>query len=192
MNKRFISMIIVSALSISILAGCGNNKTNDENVTTPPSQEENITTEDSNADEEDTSADTITDESNETENIDEDITKKVENKFTEAIDYLYNRDYSDSQSLEDAKEYITNNFTEDSIEEMISVVENYGMEVSYSDLLITGVKEIENSTYKKAFDIRYNISVFIGKGSIYSDIIGTVVEDNDGNILIQSINEGNF
>lgn len=192
MNKRFISMIIVSVLSISILAGCGNNKTNDENVTTPPSQEENITTEDSNADEEDTSADTITDESNETENIDEDITKKVENKFTEAIDYLYNRDYSDSQSLEDAKEYITNNFTEDSIEEMISVVENYGMEVSYSDLLITGVKEIENSTYKKAFDIRYNISVFIGKGSIYSDIIGTVVEDNDGNILIQSINEGNF
>lgn len=192
MNKRFISMIIVSALSISILAGCGNNKTNDENVTTPPSQEENITTEDSNADEEDTSADTITDESNETENIDEDITKKVENKFTEAIDYLYNRDYSDSQSLEDAKEYITNNFTEDSIEEMISVVENYGIEVSYSDLLITGVKEIENSTYKKAFDIRYNISVFIGKGSIYSDIIGTVVEDNDGNILIQSINEGNF
>lgn len=192
MNKRFISMIIVSVLSISILAGCGNNKTNDENVTTPPSQEENITTEDSNADEEDTSADTITDESNETENIDEDITKKVENKFTEAIDYLYNRDYSDSQSLEDAKEYITNNFTEDSIEEMISVVENYGIEVSYSDLLITGVKEIENSTYKKAFDIRYNISVFIGKGSIYSDIIGTVVEDNDGNILIQSINEGNF
>lgn len=192
MNKRFISMIIVSALSISILAGCGNNKTNDENVTTPPSQEENITTEDSNADEEDTSADTITDESNETENIDEDITKKVENKFTEAIDYLYNRDYSDSQSLEDAKEYITNNFTEDSIEEMISVVENYGIGVSYSDLLITGVKEIENSTYKKAFDIRYNISVFIGKGSIYSDIIGTVVEDNDGNILIQSINEGNF
>ena len=151
MNKRFISMIIVSALSISILAGCGNNKTNDENVTTPPSQEENITTEDSNADEEDTSADTITDESNETENIDEDITKKVENKFTEAIDYLYNRDYSDSQSLEDAKEYITNNFTEDSIEEMISVVENYGMEVSYSDLLITGIKEIESSTYKKAF-----------------------------------------
>lgn len=192
MNKRFISMIIVSALSISILAGCGNNKTNDENVTTPPSQEENITTDESNTDEEDTSADTITDESNETENIDEDITKKVENKFTEAIDYLYNRDYSDSQSLEDAKEYITNNFTEDSIEEMISVVENYGMEVSYSDLLITGVKEIENSTYKKAFDIRYNISVFIGKGSIYSDIIGTVVEDNDGNILIQSINEGNF
>ena len=192
MNKRFISMIIVSALSISILAGCGNNKTNDENVTTPPSQEENITTEDSNADEEDTSADTITDESNETENIDEDITKKVENKFTEAIDYLYNRDYSDSQSLEDAKEYITNNFTEDSIEETISVVENYGMEVSYSDLLITGIKEIESSTYKKAFDIRYNISVFIGKGSIYSDIIGTVVEDNDGNILIQSINEGNF
>lgn len=192
MNKRFISMIIVSALSISILAGCGNNKTNDENVTTPPSQEENITTDDSNTDEEGTSADTITDESNETENIDEDITKKVENKFTEAIDYLYNRDYSDSQSLEDAKEYITNNFTEDSIEEMISVVENYGMEVSYSDLLITGVKEIENSTYKKAFDIRYNISVFIGKGSIYSDIIGTVVEDNDGNILIQSINEGNF
>lgn len=192
MNKRFISMIIVSVLSISILAGCGNNKTNDENVTTPPSQEENITTDDSNTDEEGTSADTITDESNETENIDEDITKKVENKFTEAIDYLYNRDYSDSQSLEDAKEYITNNFTEDSIEEMISVVENYGMEVSYSDLLITGVKEIENSTYKKAFDIRYNISVFIGKGSIYSDIIGTVVEDNDGNILIQSINEGNF
>lgn len=192
MNKRFISMIIVSALSISMLAGCGNNKTNDENVTTPPSQEENITTDDSDVDEEDTSADTVTDESNETENIDEDITKKVENKFTEAIDYLYNRDYSDSQSLEDAKEYITNNFTEDSIEEMISVVENYGMEVSYSDLLITGIKEIENSTYKKAFDIRYNISVFIGKGSIYSDIIGTVVEDNDGNILIQSINEGNF
>lgn len=192
MNKRFISMIIVSALSISILAGCGNNKTNDENVITPPSQEENITTDESNTDEEDTSADTITDESDETENIDEDITKKVENKFTEAIDYLYNRDYSDSQSLEDAKEYITNNFTEDSIEEMISVVENYGMEVSYSDLLITGIKEIESSTYKKAFEIRYNIMVAIGKGSIYSDIIGTVVEDNDGNILIQSINEGNF
>ena len=192
MNKRFISMIIVSALSISILVGCGNNKTNDKNITTLPSQEENITIEDSNVDEEDTSADTITDESNETENIDEDITKKVENKFTEAIDYLYNRDYSDSQSLEDAKEYITNNFTEDSIEETISVVENYGMEVSYSDLLITGIKEIESSTYKKAFDIRYNISVFIGKGSIYSDIIGTVVEDNNGNILIQSINEGNF
>lgn len=193
MNKKFISMIIVSALSISLLAGCGNNKNNnDNNVNTPPSQEENITPEDPSTPEEDTSADVDTNESDKTENNDENITNKVEKKFTEAIEYLYNRDYSDPQSLEDAKKYITDNFTEDSIKEMTSVVENYGIGVSYSDLLITGIKETEDPNYEKAFKIRYNITVAIGKGSVYSDIIGTVVEDKDGNILIQSINEGNF
>ena len=56
------------------------------------------------------------------------------------------------------------------------------------------VKNIENNDdrYESMYEIRYNVSLTIGKPSIYSDVIAKVVVDKNGKIFIESINDFEF
>ena len=120
--------------------------------------------------------------------------EKIEAKFTEIMDFLYNRDYSNEEKSIEAENYIKENFTPEGAKNMINKIISYGEKVSYSDLLITLVKNIENNDdrYESMYEIRYNVSITIGKPSIYSDVIAKVVVDKDGKILIESINDFEF
>lgn len=196
MKKRVLSLIIISALSLSLFVGCNDNNTNNSQNTNQ--QEEQQNQQEENKNEDDIQAgndDSNTDTDTESDTVVEEITdEKIENKFTEAIEFIYNRDYSNEEKVLEAENYIKENFTPEGAENMINKIVSYDGQVSYSDLLVTLVKNIENTDdrYESMYEVRYNISVAVGKPSIYSDIIAKVVVDKDGKILIESINDFEF
>lgn len=63
-----------------------------------------------------------------------------------------------------------------------------------SDILITKITEIRSNdaSYVKSYEVRYNVTITEGKPSKYSDLKGIVVEDINGNLFIDSINQNNF
>lgn len=198
MNNKFLLVLLISLLSISLLIGCSNNSTEEAAIEKPSVEdtqdtssndvEETPTIDNSDEENKNTASDT-TDDENELS-----LEESLENKFTEAMDYLYNNDYSDSQKTSEAEAYIKENFTPEGSKDMINKILSYGSEVTSSDFLITLTKKVENTDerYASMYEIRYNISVSIGKPSIYSDIIACLVVDNDGNIFIDKINNFNF
>lgn len=196
MKKRVLSLILISALSLSLFVGCGDDNTNNnsQNSNQQEEQQPEKNNEDNNTDKE-ASAENNDKDTDTGANIVEEITdEKIEAKFTEVMEFLYNRDYSNEEKSMEAENYIKENFTPEGAKNMINKIISYGEKVSYSDLLITLVKNIENNDdrYESMYEIRYNVSITIGKPSIYSDVVAKVVVDKDGKIFIENINDFEF
>ncbi|SCJ33837.1 Uncharacterised protein [uncultured Clostridium sp.] len=194
MKKRVLSLILISALSLSLFVGCGDDNTNNnsQNSNQQEEQQPEKNNEDNNTDKE---ASAENNDKDTGANIVEEITdEKIEAKFTEVMEFLYNRDYSNEEKSMEAENYIKENFTPEGAKNMINKIISYGEKVSYSDLLITLVKNIENNDdrYESMYEIRYNVSITIGKPSIYSDVVAKVVVDKDGKIFIENINDFEF
>ena len=194
MRRKSLALLLSSLLTLSLFVGCGNKDINDTSnnntdINTP-------VVEDNNDDATNTDNDIDSDNADENGNVQEskDIEEAVENKLEEAINKLYNSDYTNKSDMEAAIEYINNNFTTYGASSEINQIESYNNEISYSDFLITLVKEVDNinSEYKNTYEVRYNITIASGKPSVYTDIIAVLVIDNNDNVLIDSINEGNF
>lgn len=195
MKKRILSIILISTLSLALFVGCGSandNYNTNANVQSTNKQEEQQKEDNKNENESPVESE---DENTVANTIIEEVTdEKVEAKFIEAMNYLYNNDYSNEEKSIDAENYIKENFTPEGAENMINKIISYGDTVYSSDLLVTLVKNVENNDdrYESMYEIRYNISIAIGKPSIYSDVIAKVVVDKDGKILIVSINDFEF
>ncbi|MBU3107733.1 hypothetical protein [Clostridium gasigenes] len=118
----------------------------------------------------------------------------VKDLFTSAINNLYNTDYSTRENKDLSKEFVRKNFSEKGAENITKNINEYNSSFSSSDLLISNVKEIqsENGNYRKAYEVIYNVVITSGKPSSYSDLIGIVVEDNNGNLFIDSLSQNNF
>ncbi|GAB6168353.1 hypothetical protein JCM1393_08130 [Clostridium carnis] len=206
MKKRFLSIIITTLLSFSVLVSCSNNITANEKNNY---SKEEITI-DANADlkkennkEENNNKVSNNNEVSNNKNsnnapiendsftTEDSIKKSFENSLTN----LYKNDYSIEKNKDLAKEFIKKNFTENGTEKINERIKEYNSKLDFSDLTITGIKEIKNidgNKYLNTYEIRYNITVIDEKPSIYSDIIGVVVTDKSGQVLIDSINQGNF
>lgn len=196
MKKKVLSILLVSILSLSLFVGCGNNNDN-TNTQNPNQQEEQQMQEQQPEDNENDEETSVESDDKDTESdvvIAEVTDEQIESKFTEVMEYLYNRDYSNEENSLEAENYIKEHFTPEGSKDMINKIISYGDKVSYSDLLITLVKNVENNDdrYKSMYEIRYNISIAIGKPSIYSDVIAKVVVDENNKILIESINDFQF
>lgn len=195
MKKRVLSLILISALSLSLFVGCGEEKSNNNSQNSTQQEEvqqSEVNNQKDNKD--DASASKDNDKAAESTIVGEVTDEKIESKFTEVMEYLYNRDYSNEEESMEAENYIKENFTPEGAKNMISKIISYGEKVSYSDLLVTLVKNIENNDdrYESMYEIRYNVSLTIGKPSIYSDVIAKVVVDKNGKIFIESINDFEF
>ena len=195
MKKRVLSLILISALSLSLFVGCGEEKSNNNSQNSTQQEEvqqSEVNNQKDNKD--DASASKDNDKAAESTIVEEVTDEKIESKFTEVMEYLYNRDYSNEEESMEAENYIKENFTPEGAKNMISKIISYGEKVSYSDLLVTLVKNIENNDdrYESMYEIRYNVSLTIGKPSIYSDVIDKVVVDKNGKIFIESINDFEF
>lgn len=193
MKKRLLSLIIAGTLSTVMLYGCGDK---DKVQDSTPSQSQSQNDSEPDTSNEDVNATSIEGEGNDGETtVSEDIEAKLIEKFTEAISTIYNTDYSSADKIKDVNDYIESNFTSESKEDMLNTVENYSSEIFSSDLVITLVKEVANiddSKYDGTYEIRYNVTITEEKPFVYPDIIGKVVIDKSGNVLINTINEGNF
>lgn len=193
MKKRLISLIIISTLSLSLMVGCG--ETKDTGKDTPETnnsetqKESDTETESKPEANSEESSDSATTESMATTT--EDSIKEI---FSEVLTKLYNTDYSVEEKKAEAKEYARSTFSEEGFEEFLKNLNDYNSEFSSSDLLITKVTEIknDNSSYVKAYEIRYNVTITAGKPSIYNDLIGVVWEDKEGKLFVNSINQQNF
>lgn len=195
MKKRVLSLILISALSLSLFVGCGKDDSNNNSQNSTQQEEvqqSEVNNQKDNKD--DASASKDNDKAAESTIVEEVTDEKIESKFTEVMEYLYNRDYSNEEESMEAENYIKENFTPEGAKNMISKIISYGEKVSYSDLLVTLVKNIENNDdrYESMYEIRYNVSLTIGKPSIYSDVIAKVVVDKNGKIFIESINDFEF
>ena len=181
MKKRFLSIIIISTLSISLLVGC-NKSTDISNNTDSTINFEN---------EKNTFTDSSTEDSNGDVMKNED---KIQDLFTSAIDTLYNTDYSLEENKSSSIEFINNKFTKEGSENIIKNINSYNSTFNSSDLVITNIKEIKpiNNDYLKAYEVSYNVTITSGKPSAYSDLVGVVVEDKNSNLFIHSLNENNF
>lgn len=187
MKKRLISLIVIGTLSLSLMIACSEN--NDTSTNTPPSTtSEN---QDNNKSDKET-----TDNSTEEDVVDTSIKNEdtIKTAFSEALTELYNTDYSVAENKSEAKEYARSKFSEEGYEEFLKNLNDYDSEFKSSDLLITKIKEIQNdnTTYVKAYEVTYNVTITSGKPTAYSDLIGMVVEDKDGKIFIYSFNQRNF
>ena len=193
MKRRVLSLILISALSLSLFVGCGDDKANNNSQN---SNQQEAQQQPENNNQKDNNKENTSNENNDKESstVEEVTNEKIEAKFTEVMDFLYNIDYSNEEKSMEAENYIKENFTPEGAKNMISKIISYGEKVSYSDLLITLVKNIENNEdrYESMYEIRYNVSITIGKPSIYSDVIAKVVVDKDGKIFIESINDFEF
>ena len=181
MKKRILSLIVAGALSITVLYGCSDK---DKTEVITPSQTES---------QNDTDKNTSNENSDTTK--DKNIEEKVEEKFTEAISTIYNTDYSSTDNAKTVTDYINNNFTEETKEDMLNKVKEYSTKLSSSDFVITLVEKVDNiddAKYDGTYEIRYSVTIAKEKPSAYSDIIGKVTVDKSGNVLINEINEGNF
>lgn len=197
MKKRLLSLMIVGALLLVNLYGCGDND-NKQEVTPSQNQSQNDTDNDASNEDKDTTENDAT-EDDTTENDDattaENIEEKAKEKFTEAISLIYNTDYSSSDEAKAVNDYVNANFTEETKEDMLKTLETYTSKISSSDFVITLIKKADNIDDKKydaTYNIRYTTTITKLKPFAYSDIIGTVVVDKSGNVLINKISEGNF
>ena len=193
MRRKTLSLLICSLLSLTLLAGCSKTTDNNNNSETNESNNsisENVNNNDSESNIEDS---VESEDNNEDESI-ENIDALIDVTITTAISTLYNTDYSNSEYLKNSIEFIKKHFTANGQSHAIKQIESYDGEISTSDLLITLIQEVKNnnSQYKATYNIRYNLTLIEGKPSAYSDIIATVVLDNNNNILIESLNEDNF
>ena len=193
MRRKTLSLLICSLLSLTLLAGCSKTTDNNNNSETNESNNsisENVNNNDSESNIEDS---VESEDNNEDESI-ENIDALIDVTITTAISTLYNTDYSNSENLKNSIEFIKKHFTANGQSHAIKQIESYDGEISTSDLLITLIQEVKNnnSQYKATYKIRYNLTLIEGKPSAYSDIIATVVLDNNNNILIESLNEDNF
>lgn len=193
MRRKTLSLLICSLLSLTLLAGCSKTTDNNNNSETNESNNsisENVNNNDSESNIEDS---VESEDNNEDESI-ENIDALIDVTITTAISTLYNTDYSNSENLKNSIEFIKKHFTANGQSHAIKQIESYDGEISTSDLLITLIQEVKNnnSQYKATYNIRYNLTLIEGKPSAYSDIIATVVLDNNNNILIESLNEDNF
>lgn len=195
MKKRLLSLVIASTLSIVMLYGCGD-KDNVKNNTPSPSQSQSQNDSEKDTSNEEVNVDSTEGEGNNGEaTVSENIETKIKDKFTEAIATIYNTDYNSVDKVKEVTDYIESNFTEENKEDMLNTIKNYSSEISSSDLVITLVKKVDNidaSKYDDTYEIRYSVTITEEKPFVYPDIIGTVVIDKSGNLLINSINEGNF
>lgn len=195
MKKRLLSLVIASMLSIVMLYGCGD-KDNSQNNTPSPSQSQSQNDSNKDTSNEEVNVNSIEGEGTNGETtVNENIETKIKDKFTEAIATIYNTDYNSVDKVKEVTDYIESNFTKESKEDMLNVIQNYSSKISSSDLVITLVKEVENiddSKYDGTYEIRYSVTITEEKPFVYTDIIGKVVIDKSGNVLINSINEGNF
>ena len=193
MRRKTLSLLICSLLSLTLLAGCSKTTDNNNNSETNESNNsisENVNNNDSESNIEDS---VESEDNNEDESI-ENIDALIDVTITTAISTLYNTDYSNSENLKNSIEFIKKHFTANGQSHAIKQIESYDGEISTSDLLISLIQEVKNnnSQYKATYNIRYNLTLIEGKPSAYSDIIATVVLDNNNNILIESLNEDNF
>lgn len=191
MKKRLLSLIVISALSLSLMVGC--TSTNDAAKDTPETNVSESQT-DTDAGKE---AEPTTENASDSDTVgSEDISNEdsIKETFTEVLTKLYNTDYSVEENKAEAKEYARSTFSEEGFEEFLKNLNDYDSEFSSSDLLITKVTEIknDNSSYVKAYEVRYNVTITAGKPSSYTDLIGVVWEDKDGKLFINSINQSNF
>ncbi|MBM6838540.1 hypothetical protein H9X77_09965, partial [Clostridium saudiense] len=159
MKKRVLSLILISALSLSLFVGCGEEKSNNNSQNSTQQEEvqqSEVNNQKDNKD--DASASKDNDKAAESTIVEEVTDEKIESKFTEVMEYLYNRDYSNEEESMEAENYIKENFTPEGAKNMISKRISYGEKVSYSDLLVTLVKNIENNDdrYESMYEIRYN------------------------------------
>lgn len=178
MKKILMSLIIISTLSTSLLIGCSSNK---DTVEDTPSN--NISENQTNTESNETPQSTNSSK--------EDSVKEI---FSEVLTKLYNTDYSIDENKSASKEYARSTFSEEGFEEFLKNLNDYDSEFKSSDLLITKVTEVknDNSSYSKAYEVRYNVTITAGKPSVYNDLIGVVWEDKDGKLFINSINQSNF
>lgn len=217
MRKKLLSLMLVGALSISMLYGCSDT---DKIESTTPSQNQSqddsktdTSKENANEDVNDNKDETSSEDTPTSGNTDpnaeingdennnindgskEDINVKVKDKFTEAISTIYNSDFTSDNSIKTVTDYINDNFADESKEDMLNTIKSYTTKISSSDLVITLVREVETidaSKYDATFDVRYNVTITEDKPFVYSDLIGKVVIDKSGKVLIKQINEGNF
>lgn len=191
MKKRLLSLIVISTLSLSLMVGCtGTNDAAKDTTETNVSESQT----DTDADKE---AEPTTENSSDSDTVEsEDISNEdsIKETFTEVLTKLYNTDYSVEENKAEAKEYARSTFSEEGFEEFLKNLNDYDSEFSSSDLLITKVTEIknDNSSYVKAYEVRYNVTITAGKPSSYTDLIGVVWEDKDGKLFINAINQSNF
>lgn len=191
MKKRLISLIVICTLSLSLMVACTEN--NDTSNNTPSNtnsqiQGDNTSTESDNENNsEPTDNSTVDDASIKNEDA-------IKTAFSDALTELYNTDYSVAENKSKAKEYARSKFSEEGYEEFLKNLNDYDSEFKSSDLLITKIKEIQNdnTTYVKAYEVTYNVTITSGKPTAYSDLTGMVVEDKDGKIFIYSFNQRNF
>lgn len=191
MKKRLLSLIVISTLSLSLMVGCTG--TNDAAKDTPETNVSESQTDTNN----DTESEPTTENPSDSDTVEsEDISNEdsIKETFTEVLTKLYNTDYSVEENKSEAKEYARSTFSEEGFEEFLKNLNDYDSEFSSSDLLITKVTEIknDNSSYVKAYEVRYNVTITAGKPSSYTDLIGVVWEDKDGKLFINSINQSNF
>lgn len=191
MKKRLLSLIVISTLSLSLMVGCAS--TNDAAKDTPETNVSESQTDTNN----DTESEPTTENPSDSDTVEsEDISNEesIKETFTEVLTKLYNTDYSVEENKSEAKEYARSTFSEEGFEEFLKNLNDYDSEFSSSDLLITKVTEIknDNSSYVKAYEVRYNVTITAGKPSSYTDLIGVVWEDKDGKLFINSINQSNF
>lgn len=119
MKKRLISLIVISTLSLSLLVGCMDNKES-ANDTPPNINVEDTTDSNNETKENDTPEDRNTED---TKNEDTDNTDTIANNdgvtsaslieesFTNALNELYNSDYSHKENKDLAKEYVRSKFS---------------------------------------------------------------------------------
>ena len=195
MKKKVLSILLVSVLSLSLFVGCTNTTDVNNSGTSNQEQQESVNNNEEFSAENKEDEPSFENKEEESNTVVEEVTEdQIESKFTEVLEFLYNRDYSNEEQAIEAENYIKDNFTPEGAENMINTIITYCENVSYSDLLITLVKNVENNDdrYKSMYEIRYNISVAIGKPSIYSDVIAKVVVDRNNTIFIESINDFQF
>lgn len=194
MKKRLISLIVIGTLSLSLMVACTKNNDTSNNTPSNTSSQTQEDNESPNSDKENN------DESTNNSTVEDGSDTSIKNEdaikiaFSEALTELYNTDYSVAENKSEAKSYARSKFSEEGFEEFLKNLNDYDSEFESSDLLITKIKEIQNdnTTYVKAYEVTYNVTITSGKPTAYSDLIGMVVEDKDGNILINSFNQRNF
>jgi len=203
MKKKFIS-IIIATLSVSLLVGCSEpNDTSNYSNNTSNSQSNTNNSSDKDKTDNDASSDSLTSNTEDSTSNTEDSTSntdaiknedKIKDLLTSAINELYNTDYSIQENKDLSKEFINKNFSENGSKNLIKTINEYDSSFKSSDLLITNVKEIKSNSdnYVKSYEVRYNVTITSGKPSSYSDLIAAFVEDNNGNLFIDSLNENNF
>lgn len=187
MRKRKIMIMTCVVMSIFML-GCSKQKEKDDNGgNNDVTSEENVTEEQATTGTEENTTE------NTTENSDKEKELKVKNTLSDAFEEIFTKDYSNGVSKE-IKNFINENFTINGADLMNEKLKGYG-KISYSDFNVTKVKQakpIAGPDYKSTYEVEYNITIESSKPTVYSGLKATLIELENGEIVIDSIDENNF